>query len=127
MTAADTPRPRILIVEDEVIIAMEIQVRLENEGFDVCGIASSGAKAIRAAREKKPDLILMDIALRGTMDGLEAAGLIQKERPVPVIFLSASDNQAVLRQIQEKKLGEYISKPFKETDLLAAIWLALGG
>jgi CheY-like chemotaxis protein len=69
----------------------------------------------------------MDIALRGTMDGLEAAGLIQKERPVPVIFLSASDNQAVLRQIQEKKLGEYISKPFKETDLLAAIWLALGG
>jgi CheY-like chemotaxis protein len=127
MTAADTPRPRILIVEDEVIIAMEIQVRLENEGFDVCGIASSGEKAIRAAREKKPDLILMDIALRGTMDGLEAAGLIQKERPVPVIFLSASDNQAVLRQIQEKKLGEYISKPFKETDLLAAIWLALGG
>jgi CheY-like chemotaxis protein len=126
MTPSDAPRPRILIVEDEIIIAMEIQLRLEREGFDVCGIAASGEKAVRLAREKDPNLVLMDITLRGEMDGLETAGLIQKERPVPVIFLSASDNQAVLRQIQEKKLGDIVSKPFRESDLFAAIRVALG-
>ena len=127
MNESAPSRPRILIVEDEIIIAMEIQVRLENEGFAVCGIAATGDKAIRISGEKKPDLVLMDITLRGDMDGLETARLIQKERPVPVIFLSASDNQALLRQIQENRLGRFVSKPFNETDLIAAIRLALGG
>lgn len=127
MSESASSRPLILIVEDEIIIAMEIQVRLENEGFAVCGIAAAGERAIGLAREKKPDLVLMDITLRGEMDGLEAARLIQEERPVPVIFLSASDNQALLRQIQENRLGRFVSKPFNETDLIAAIRLALGG
>ncbi|MHB8054368.1 MAG: response regulator [Candidatus Aminicenantales bacterium] len=125
MTAV-APRPRILIVEDEIIIAMEIQIRLEHEGFDVCGIAASGEKAVLIAREKSPDLVLMDITLRGELDGLETAGLIQKERPIPVIFLSASDNQTVLHQIHERNLGDIIAKPFRESDLFAAIRLALG-
>lgn len=119
-------RPRILIVEDEVIIAMEIQVRLENAGFAVCGLTSSGEKAILLARENNPDLILMDITLKGPMDGLETAGRIQAEKSVPVIFLSATDNQAVLRRIREYRPGISLAKPFREADLIAAIRVALG-
>lgn len=125
MTEAD-PRPRILIVEDEIIIAMEIQVRLENSGFAVCGLVSSGEKALAAAREKKPDVILMDITLKGPMDGLETARRIQEERPSPVIFLSATDNTAILRQIRREGLGLNLAKPFKEADLIAAIRVVLG-
>jgi CheY-like chemotaxis protein len=106
---------------------MEIQLRLENEGMAVCGIASTGEKAIRLAREKKPDLVLMDITLRGEMDGLETSRRIQKERAVPVIFLSASDNQTLLRQITESRMGGFVPKPFNESDLIAAIRMALGG
>lgn len=127
MNLPASPRPRILIVEDEVIIAMEIQLRLENEGFAVCGPASTGEKAIRLAREKEPDVVLMDITLRGDMDGLETARRIQNERPVPVIFLSASDNQTILKQIQDNRMGGFVPKPFNESDLIAAIRLALGG
>jgi len=127
MMTDDVFRPRILIVEDEAIIAMEIQVRLENAGFAVCGLASSGEKAILLAREKHPDLILMDITLKGPMDGLETAGRIQAEKSVPVVFLSASDNQAMLCQIRERRLGLNLAKPFKEADLIAAIRVALGG
>jgi len=119
-------RPRILIVEDEVIIAMEIQIRLETAGFDVCGLASSGERAILLARDKKPDLILMDITLKGALDGLETATRIQAEKTVPVIFLSATDNRAVLQQIREHRLGVSLTKPFEEADLIAAIRVALG-
>lgn len=126
MTENDA-RPRILIVEDEIIIAMEIQVRLESAGFAVCGLTSSGEKAILLAREKNPDLILMDITLKGPLDGLETAGRIQAEKSVPVIFLSATDNQAVLRRIREHRPGISLAKPFGEADLIAAIRVALGG
>lgn len=119
-------RPLILIVEDEIIIAMEIQVRLESAGFAVCGLASSGEKAIALAREKNPDLVLMDITLKGPLDGLETAGRIQAEKSIPVIFLSATDDEAVLRRIREARLGFSLAKPFKESDLIAAVRVSLG-
>ncbi len=119
-------RPLILIVEDEIIIAMEIQVRLESAGFAVCGLASSGEKAIALAREKNPDLVLMDITLKGPLDGLETAGRIQAEKDIPVIFLSATDDEAVLRRIREARLGLSLAKPFKESDLIAAVRVSLG-
>jgi DNA-binding response OmpR family regulator len=127
MIPDNASRPRILIVEDEVIIAMEIQVRLENAGFAVCGLTTSGEKAILLAREKNPDLILMDITLKGPLDGMETAGRIQAEKSIPTIFLSATDNQAVLHEIREHRLGLSLAKPFKEADLIAAIRVALGG
>ena len=114
-------RSKILIVEDEIIIAMEIQIRLEAAGFAVCGIATTGEKAILAYREKAPDLILMDITLRGSMDGLEAAERILSERPVPVIFLSAAENETVRKRIDGMPGGSFLSKPFDEIDLIAAV------
>ncbi|MBN1938534.1 MAG: response regulator [Candidatus Aminicenantes bacterium] len=127
MTKEPTAPVRVLIVEDEVIIAMEIQLRLENAGFDVCGIAATGEKAILAAREKSPDVVLMDITLRGPMDGLEAAERIRAERNTAIVFLSASENESVLRRIREFTRGRHIPKPFDERDLIAAVRRAAGG
>jgi CheY-like chemotaxis protein len=118
--------PRILIVEDEVIIAMEIEARLENAGYLVCGLVTTGDEAVSAAREKSPDLILMDITLRGAMDGLEAADRIKAEKSIPVIFLSASVSDDILGRIREFRKGQYISKPFDETDLLSSVRRVLG-
>ena len=126
MTQETSPPVRVLIVEDEVIIAMEIQLRLENAGFEVCGIAATGEKAILAAREKTPDVILMDITLRGPMDGLEAAQRILADRQTEVIFLSASENETVLRRVREFAHGRHVPKPFDEVELIAAIRQAAG-
>jgi len=118
--------PQILIVEDEVIIAMEIEIRLESAGYLVCGLVTTGEEAVSAAREKSPDLILMDITLHGTMNGLDAAARIQAEKSIPVIFLSASVSDDILRRIREFRTGQYISKPFDETDLLSSVRRVLG-
>jgi CheY-like chemotaxis protein len=121
------PPLRVLIVEDEVIIAMEIQLRLENAGFEVCGIAATGEKAIGDVREKSPDVVLMDITLRGSMDGLEAAERIRAEGGRPaIVFLSASENEIVLRRIGEFSGGRHIPKPFDETELIEAVRRAAG-
>jgi DNA-binding response OmpR family regulator len=125
MNASAGGRPKILIVEDEIIIAMEIQIRLEAAGFAVCGIATTGEKAILAHRERTPDLILMDITLRGSMDGLEAAERILSERPVPVIFLSAAETETVRKRIDGIVGGRFLAKPFDEVELIAAVGKAL--
>lgn len=121
MTQDNGSPVRVLIVEDEVIIAMEIQLRLETAGFEVCGLAATGEKAIRAVREKSPDVVLMDITLRGPMDGLEAAACIRAESRIPVIFLTASENEAVLRRARELSPGRHVPKPFDEIDLISAV------
>jgi CheY-like chemotaxis protein len=125
MTSSPAAPPRILIVEDEVIIAMEIESRLESAGYAVCGLVATGEDAVRTAREQSPDLILMDITLRGAMNGLEAADRIRAERSVPMIFLSASVSDEILRRIREFRTGQYISKPFEESDLLSSVQKAL--
>jgi CheY-like chemotaxis protein len=80
---------KILIVEDEVITAMDIKNMLKNFGFDVVGIASTGNNAINKAEEFKPDLVLMDISLKGDMDGIEAAEEIKSLHDIPVVYMSA--------------------------------------
>ena len=80
---------RILIVEDEYIIAKDLQMSLENMGYTVCAIASSGEEAIERVEKEKPDLALMDIVLKGTMDGIEAAERIRSNFGTPLIFLTA--------------------------------------
>jgi CheY-like chemotaxis protein len=126
MTHPPSTPARILIVEDEVIIAMEIQARLETAGYVICGLETTGEDAILKAREQVPDLILMDISLRGPLNGLEAAVQIQSERDIPVVFISASVDEGALRRIQDVKPGRLITKPFEETDLLTSIRQSLG-
>ena len=94
-------------------------------GFDICGSTGSGADAIQCAEKLRPDVVLMDIALKGTMDGIEAAGLIKKNFDIPVIFVSSlSDNATIVRAMEVNPDG-FIKKPFNDDDLRIAIHLAL--
>lgn len=115
----------ILVVEDERIVAKDIQISLEQLGYTVPAIAASGIEAINKAAENVPDLVLMDINLKGDMDGVEAARHINTRFNVPVIYLTAySDDQTLERAKLTDPIG-YILKPFKARELHAAIQMAI--
>jgi diguanylate cyclase (GGDEF)-like protein/PAS domain S-box-containing protein len=116
---------KILIVEDEKIIALDLQRRLERFGYSVVGMASEGDEAVRAAREREPDIILMDIMLAGPMDGIEASMRIKAELAIPVIFLTAYTDEKTLERAKEVEPFGYILKPFKERELYTTIDIAL--
>ncbi|WFN35562.1 response regulator [Methanogenium sp. S4BF] len=119
-------KKRILIVEDEAIVAMQIEASLKHMGYEVVGVASRGNDAIRIAKETWPDLILMDIRLEGTMDGIETANAINMYYTIPVIFLTAySDDTTVSRVIKTKSYG-FMTKPFNDRELYSNIELAIG-
>jgi signal transduction histidine kinase len=119
------PATGILIVEDERVVARDIEGALIRFGYRVVGIASSGEEAILVARQESPGLVLMDIHLRGDLDGIETARQIGQERAVPIIFLTAfSDRETIERATATEPFG-YIVKPFKEVDLRCQIELAL--
>lgn len=116
---------RILIVEDESIVALDIQTRLENHGFSVIGIVSTGSRAIEKARDEKPDLILMDINLKGSIDGVETASLIRRELDCPILFLTAYADEKTIKRARISDASGYILKPFRESELLVTIELAI--
>jgi two-component system cell cycle sensor histidine kinase/response regulator CckA len=116
--------PRILIVEDEGIVVLEIRQRLGRLGYEVAGVADSAGEAVRLAEELRPDLVLMDIRLRED-DGVEAAGEIVRRGGAPVVFLTAHADEATLRRAGEAGPSGYLLKPFQEQDLQVAIEIAL--
>jgi CheY-like chemotaxis protein len=116
---------KILIVEDNAIIAMETIERLKRLGYTVCGVAATGAEAIRIAGTAHPDLVLMDINLRGDMDGIEAAETIYAVRPVPIIYLTAYSDDETLARARGIRPLRYLVKPYKEVDLYTTIEEAL--
>ncbi|MEG4036582.1 response regulator [Microcoleus sp. S36b_A4] len=116
---------QILVVEDEVIVAQDIAGRLKKLGYSVTATVSSGEEAIQKAIENPPDLVLMDIVLKGDMDGVTAADKIRTNRNVPTIFLTAyADDQTLQRAKLTDPFG-YIIKPFQQNDLRVAIEIAL--
>ncbi len=115
----------ILIVEDERIIAGDMQRKIERLGHGVSGIASSGKDAVAAVEGRRPDLVLMDMGLRGDMDGIETARLLLKRWSVPVVFVTAHTDQATKdRAAQSQPLG-YLAKPFSLEDLRVTVEKAL--
>lgn len=112
---------KILIVEDEAIVAMEIEHRLTMLGYDICDVSSSGEKAIILAEEHKPDLVLMDIKLKGNMNGLIAARIIKEKYNIPSVFVTANSDQNTIKQIDELLHFEYLFKPIEEDKLKVAI------
>ena len=116
---------RILIVEDEQIIALDIQTTLGSCGYMVVGHTDNGVDAILKAAELRPDLVMMDIGLKGEIDGIEAANQIRAQFDLPVIFLTAFANQSTLERAREAEPFGYILKPFEENDLTIAIEMAL--
>jgi two-component system, response regulator PdtaR len=117
-------KKRILVAEDEAIVLADLQSKLQRMGYLVCGLAFSGAEAIRKAEETMPDLILMDVRLQGNMTGLEAACHIRKHRDVPVVYITAyASFLETAVQRQEKLL--YVSKPFSLGELTQTLEAAL--
>ena len=116
---------RILVVEDEQIVAMDIAGRLTDMGYAVAGTAATGEAAIQRALETRPDLALMDIRLRGEMDGVEAAKQIQAQLDIPVIYLTAYADEETLERAKITQAFGYILKPFEERDLRISIEMAL--
>jgi len=118
-------RSRILVVEDEAIVATQIMKKLNRIGYRVVGKVSSGEKAIKEVGNKMPDLVLMDIKLEGTMDGVETAEYLHSKFDIPVVYLTAhSDDKIIDRAKTTEPLG-YIVKPFEDGDLRSTIEIAL--
>lgn len=119
------PKASILIVEDERIVVLDLQNNLEKNGFSVAGHADKGEDAIKKAGELRPSLILMDIGLKGKMDGIEAATRIRALFDLPVIFLTAFATQPTLKRARLAEPFGYIVKPFDERELVSNIEMAL--
>jgi DNA-binding LytR/AlgR family response regulator len=115
----------ILVVEDESIVAKDIQNSLKKLGYSVPSVENSGEDAIDAAGQHRPDLILMDIMLKGDISGIEAADQIKKRYQIPVIFLTAYADESTLNKAKVTEPYGYIIKPFKEIDLHTSIEMAL--
>lgn len=115
----------ILVVEDESIVSKDIQQSLKKLGYNVVGAAATGENAIELAKEHKPDLILMDIMLKGALSGIDAAQEIRNTLDIPVIFLTAYADSSTLNKAKDTEPFGYIIKPFKEIDLHTAIEIAL--
>ncbi|MFZ0456363.1 MAG: PAS domain S-box protein [Ignavibacteriaceae bacterium] len=116
---------KILIVEDESIVALELESRLIDLGYSVCGIVSSGADAINITASQIPDLILMDINIKGPIDGVETAEKIKGTIDIPIIFLTAFTDSNTLQRAKITEPYGYIVKPFEERELHTSIEIAL--
>lgn len=116
----------ILIVEDEAIIAMSIERQLHRSGYQVTGTVSTGRGALSSVSQHRPDLILVDIHLKGEMDGIEVVTAIRKDIPVAVVYLTALVDDETIQRAMDTLPDGYLIKPFGEQDLKAVVNLALG-
>jgi CheY-like chemotaxis protein len=116
---------KILIVEDEIVIAMEIESLLEQLGYEVVGQVTRGEDAVDLTARHRPDLILMDIRLNGRMDGITAAEKIFRLYKIPVVFLTAHSDPATLERAMSVQPYGYLLKPFRKNDLYTSIEIAL--
>jgi CheY-like chemotaxis protein len=116
---------KIIVFEDESIIALDIQYTLENLGYSVPVVVSSGEESVEKASEIRPDLVLMDIKLSGSMDGITAAKEIYNRLQIPVVYLTAYSDEKIMETIQEKNFSGYVNKPFDERLLQCTIKKAL--
>jgi PAS domain S-box-containing protein len=122
--AGSTRNARILVVEDEVVIAEEVENILLELGYEVQGRVTSGDEALQIAAESRPDLVLMDIRLRGLRDGIQTAEELRDRYRVPVVFLSAHADEVTLRRAKRSSPYGYVVKPFKMSDLRTAVEIA---
>jgi len=116
---------KIMVVDDEAVIAMQLKERLTSMGYEVVGSAFSGEEAVEMAGGLKPDIILMDIVMEGKLDGIDASEIIKKELGIPVIFLTAYADDDFIKRAKNVKPFGYILKPFQEDQIKAAIEIGL--
>lgn len=116
---------RILIVEDDSIIALTIQGRLKQFGYEVVGRASTGDDAIKKAKELQPDLVLMDIHIKGPIDGIQTAETVYGIYNIPVVYLTAYSDEKTLERAQKTSPFGYVVKPFNDETLRTTIRMAM--
>lgn len=114
-------KPKVLVVEDEIIVAMDLGERIKAEDYEVVGVASSGTEAIAWARQTSPEVILMDVQLVGEMDGIEAAKQIAQFCSSTIIFLTANSEREIRERAGPAVPFIFLHKPFQDEDLLAAL------
>jgi AmiR/NasT family two-component response regulator len=119
------PNARIMVVEDEGITAEDIRASLEKLGYDVVGTAANGDDALKIAEAARPDLALMDIVLKGPHSGIATATELRRRFSVPVVYLTAYADPTTIEQAKKAEPLGYLTKPFNETDLRAAVEIAL--
>jgi len=112
---------KILVVDDEAIITMQLEERLTAMEYMVVGMAASGEEGVEKARKFRPDLVLMDIVMPGKMNGIEAADIINTELDIPVVFLTAYADDTIIKKAKSVRPYGYIVKPFNEREVKAAI------
>ncbi|MDQ3866435.1 MAG: response regulator [Actinomycetota bacterium] len=111
---------RILVAEDETIIRLDLRKTLEDAGFEVCAEARNGEEAVALAERALPDLAILDVKMP-KLDGIDAARRILAERPIPIVMLTAYDQEELVARAVEAGVFGYLVKPFRESDLLPAI------
>lgn len=116
---------KILLVEDEVLVAEDIASDLESEGFEVSGIVISGDEALAIIEEDPPHIVLMDINLKGKIDGIETAQLINESYTIPIIYITANTSSQFVSRALKTAPHAFLSKPFNQKDLIIAIELAI--
>ena len=116
---------KILIVEDEMIIGAKVSMFLTELGYEVTGILPRAEEVIGQLDESRPDIVLLDIQLRGGMDGIALAQILQKDYRIPVIYLTANSDDATFQRAKETNPYAFLSKPFKKTDLQRALELTV--
>lgn len=117
-------KPKILIAENEKIFAINIKNSLHRMGCEVMEILSTGEEAIRKVKEEKPDLILMDITLDGSLDGIETAEIISSKYDIPVIYLTTYNDREILQRAKITEPYGYLIKPFDSREIEIAIEMA---
>lgn len=118
------PARRILVVEDEVIIAQHLQRLLRQLGYEVAGHAMSAAQALDLVREQAPDLVLIDVMLRGELDGIDLANRLRAEAPLPFVFVTSLADAATVARAKLTRPHGYLVKPFNEQEVFVALELA---
>ncbi|MEN6610293.1 MAG: response regulator [Methanoregulaceae archaeon] len=116
---------QILLVEDDDIVARVATWRLQKIGYEVCGRATNSADAVKLAMEHHPDLVLMDIKISGTSDGISTAKVLKKTLNVPIIYLTSHTDDETIARAAETQPAGFIAKPFDDKDLKIAIEVAL--
>ncbi|NQU26998.1 MAG: response regulator, partial [Candidatus Marinimicrobia bacterium] len=117
--------PKILIVEDNIPTAKLIQKQLKDKNYGISEIVTSGMEVIQRIKQDRPDLVLMDILLEGDMNGIQTADICNQYN-VPVVYITAYEDEELFYQAKETKPFGYLLKPFKKRDLFTAVEIALG-
>lgn len=111
----------VLIVEDEILVALRMEMDLSNLGYEIYEPVSTGEKAVKMVKETSPDVVLMDIRLAGDIDGLEAAQAIRTFSPVPIIFVTGYPNESLKERAENLKPASYLIKPVLMHEVQSAI------